>query len=575
MPTGLHPQTGFDQLGGMPELLELPLRDSSLPSVGVQGESSQAREINGEEWFSRPGLMLADLVLSIVFWYVMLFAIIPDKVVYAGLLVFPLCMVLWRVWLSLASGGQDEAARAKVPYTTGVISMNGREMFLVATVHISPRAPKDVEAVINITDPDVVMIELDEERLGRMRDDEATKRREPRQEDLQPVRIAERDKEDPVTVYGQRALWNAEWAGQAFSGDLVFDEDDPYGMSPSSKDLGGRISLVHRGGAEGEFAPFALKAHRAANAGAAAVLVINTVGPLPVNRIGSATLMGDLRVFLQTCRCGFPPVPVLLLPHEDGTRLCEKAKQEGVGSARVEFEMLDDTLPRRTLRKRLCQSFALIFSGIGILYGVIQCFAVEVGGEFLAAESVATKKRIPCVCIDVDLDRFWSRIGWALLPTPANLGKSLLAWLAFPRVLFLVFFPPRGNVDIVGCSLLHAWSFPLRTWVAFFLAGFCASFVTSNILNLFSSGAEKAAESSGAVEVDSEEDRDILQSLILLAVESYMMPRIYEAIAASRDEAMYQSIIARSHDQNARRMVVVVGAGHANGILQRARSRGL
>ena len=36
-------------------------------------------------------------------------------------------------------------------------------------MHISPRAPKDVWKVIRATKPTVAMIELDEERLNRMR----------------------------------------------------------------------------------------------------------------------------------------------------------------------------------------------------------------------------------------------------------------------------------------------------------------------------------------------------------------------------------------------------------------------
>ena len=70
-----------------------------------------------------------------------------------------------------------------------------------------------------------------------------------------------------------------------------------------------------------------------------------------------------------------------------------------------------------------------------ILYGIIQCFSVRVGAEFLAADSAARDLGIRCVCIDVDLDRFWSKLGWAVLPTPCNLLNSLMSWIAFPRGL--------------------------------------------------------------------------------------------------------------------------------------------
>jgi len=167
---------------------------------------------------------------------------------------------------------------------------------------------------------------------------------------------------------------------------------------------------------------------------------------------------------------------------------------------------------------------------------------------------------------------FWSRLGFALLPTPCNLVKSALAWLAFPRVCFQFLFPSREAVDVFGGMFLHGASFPLKTWVAFGLAGMCASFVTNHILMLIGSGAELGAEESGVVH---KEDREQAQVWIMLAIELYMLPQIYDAVAASRDEAMYRAIVTQCRQFGARRMVVVVGAGHANGILQRVRASGL
>merc|ERR1712129_462845 len=104
--------------------------------------------------------------------------------------------------------------------------------------------------------------------------------------------------------------------------------------------------------------------------------------------------------------------------------------------------------------------------------------------------------------------------------------------------------------------------------VAFILAGFCSSFVTNHLLEWF--GFEQAGESTGVVD---KEDREVVQTWIMFAIEMYLLPQIYDAVAASRDEAMYLSILEKSRGRD--RSVVVVGAGHANGILQRARSRGL
>jgi len=560
------------QDGEMTGLLELPLCDaeSGEDADGRAASSSTASSDSeaGPRVAERLAYGVLDIVASVAFWYVLLFLYIPLTWFYCCLGVLVLAMVAYRIYRAHVSPVQTGV---EIPYTCGFTANKGKELFLVATIHISPRAPRDVEAVINSTKPDIAMIELDEERLDRMRDDEVEQPQEPKLEDLQPIRI--NTGRESMTVHAQRALWNAERSGETISGQVVYDEDNAYGLSPHDDEVKGCLALVQRGSPAGEFAPFALKAHRAASSGAGAVLVINQEARLPVNRIGGGSMMGDLKVAFHTCSCGFPPIPVLLLPQEDGNKLrelCDGDSQAGKPSA--EFEILADSYPRRTLRRRLCQAIALMGTGIGILYGIIQCCSVEVGAEFLAAEIAATARGISCVCIDVDLNRFWSRLGSALLPTPCNLGRSLLAWLAFPRVFFRILFPARGSVDVLGSMVLHAASFPLRTWAAFILAGFCASTVTSKILELIGSGAERAGEETGVVK---EEDRDAVQAWIMLGIEMYMLPQIYDAVAASRDEAMYQSIVAKAERHNSKRMVVVVGAGHANGILERTRTRGL
>mmetsp|Transcript_47625 Transcript_47625/g.114359 ORF Transcript_47625/g.114359 Transcript_47625/m.114359 type:complete len:375 (-) Transcript_47625:105-1229(-) len=374
-----------------------------------------------------------------------------------------------------------------------------------------------------------------------------------------------------MTVHAQRALWNAERAGERVSGPAAFDPGNAYGLAARpGAGVAGRLALVHRGGPDGELGPFAVKAHLAAGAGAEAVLVISKEDRLPVLRLGGGSLLGDLKIALRTRTCGFPRVPVLLLPHSEGERMRTKCL-EGV-DVRAEFEIMPDQYPRRTLPKRLCQGCALMFSGIGILYGIIGCFDVEVGAEFTEAEVAATAQGIPCACIDVDMNRFWSRVGAAVLPTPCNVASSLLSWLAFPRILARFLFPPRGNVDLVGSMLLHLTSLSARTWIAFVLAGFGASTIASWTLRLFGDMSERGAEEAGVV---SSQDRGEAQAWMMLLIEAYILPQVCQAVAASRDEAMYRSIVAKGRELNARRLVAVVGAGHANGILQHARTRGL
>jgi hypothetical protein len=571
----------------MAEGVEMPLRGQSLTNATQDGSAHSNSDSDSEVTSASEGCakdVLAgaqDAAASVVFWYLFLFAPYPlevtvtDAMFYSILGTIALGMLVWRIYRARTAIADHDYA--EIPYTCGFAAANDKELFIVATLHISPRAPRDVHAVIGSTHPDVAMIELDEERLDRMRDEEAGEEhpQEPQKEDLQPIKVFQGPGHQPFTVYAQRALWNAEREGDSIVGDMAFDEDNPYAVGAmDSSVFEGKFALVRRGSPNGEFAPFALKAHKAARSGAAAVLVISSDEKLPVTRIGGGSVIGDLRVAFSTCSCGFPPIPVMLLVRKDGEKLLElcHSQQPQIVAARAELDVLGDSYPRRTLRKRLCQACALMCTGIGILYGIIHCFNVEVGAEFLAAEQAASSRGIPCVCIDVDLNQFWSRLGSAVLPTPCNIGKSFLSWLAFPRVFFRVLFPARGSVDVIGSMFLHAASFSLRTWIAFILAGFCASFVTNKLLYGVGYGTEKAAEEAGVVK---EEDAEDVQTYIMLAIEMYLLPRIYEAVAASRDEAMYCSIVAKSRELMARRMVVVVGAAHSNGILQRIRARGL
>mmetsp|Transcript_73513 Transcript_73513/g.129760 ORF Transcript_73513/g.129760 Transcript_73513/m.129760 type:complete len:558 (+) Transcript_73513:71-1744(+) len=544
------------------------LEEGDEQSEGSDEERSQ--DCNGR--LKQLMWLLIDILASIPFWYVQ-FQSFPDWQFYTFLGVLLCAMMAWRLYraycMEKMPGSED------IPYTAACVHASDRELYLVATVHISPRAPKDVEAVINTTKPDITMIELDDERLDRMRDvPEEQMPKQPKPEDLQLISVtaaaSNGPSSGPIKVRAQRALWNAEQAGNVITGDILFDEDDPYGLEDSSDGHDSHLALVMRGGPEGVWAPFAVKASTASKSGASALLVLNNDENLPLGRIGAGSLLGDLRIACNTCECGFPRIPVLLLPKDEGERILELVRTQQRPTA--EITVMDDHYPRRTLRRRLCQDAALILSGIGVLYGIIQCFQVEVGAEFLAAELAAKANGIRCVCIDVDLNRFWSRLGWAVLPTPCNLFNSLVSWLAFPRLAFQFLFPPRSSVDVFGGMFLHGASFPCKTWISFILAGVCASFITSSILKLVGSGAELSAEETGVVK---KEDREAAQAYIMLAIQMYLLPQVYDAVAASRDEAMYESMVKKCRQFASKRLVVVVGAGHANGILQRVRSSGL
>lgn len=548
-------------------------------------------------------LLVVDIVGFAIFVYVFpRWLDLDDTPFYLSLVGLLVLMILWRLfrrWYAarkaaaaadlLPIAGPEEGIAAdmpelQVPYTCGFVEIGGRQLYLLATVHISPLSARHAKEIVDLVKPNIVMIELDEERLDSMRD---RPEQEPKPQDLQPITfthcgdVKENESEQSFKVLAQRALWNAEWCGKTASGEVVYDSENQYGLERPAAHASDSVYLVCRGplGKPGGQASFVNKAHIAASGGAVALLVMNGKDDIfPQHRIGGGTIQGELQAARYTRSLSYPPIPVLLLRHQDGERLRglieRDAESSSAGSRiRAEFKIMDDHYPRKTLRRALCQSCAMAFSGIGILYGIIRCFKVEVGGEFTEAEQGAQRLGVPCACIDVNTQQLCGTIGWALLPTPCNILRAVWAWLALPRCLVQMLFPPLGNIDHCGSMVLHAKSFSCRTWCAFFIAGWAASQVTSHILKW---GTYEVADVAEKVDPkDVTVSTTDLQLYLMDAIMMYLLPCVYDGILASRDEAMYRSIVANANKLDARRMVAVAGAAHTNGILKRCRERGL
>eukprot|EP00971_Amphidinium_carterae_P002942 57681-Amphidinium_carterae.1 len=96
--------------------------------------------------------------------------------------------------------------------------------------------------------------------------------------------------------------------------------------SRTSLRFAGKVALVKRGSANGEFAPYALKAHHLARAGAEALLIMNNQDHLPARRIGTGGahvqvvashqctlrsccggLWNELQISVRACSCGCLP----------------------------------------------------------------------------------------------------------------------------------------------------------------------------------------------------------------------------------------------------------------------------
>eukprot|EP00434_Breviolum_minutum_P003034 symbB.v1.2.002666.t2/scaffold138.1/size301272/7 len=180
---------------------------SSTTLVAVEGRSRTTG------WRSQVPQILLDVLLSAVAIVIIYgFSSLSSStlwIAFSGLL---LLMVLWRV-LHLQG-----AKMAEIPYTCGYASANGKDVYIVSTLHISPRSERDVISAISAVHPDVVMIELDEERLEFMR---GPNQRPVLQQFYYTVEGDISPSESATPLVTQRAYWNGEFAGDHVSGPVV------------------------------------------------------------------------------------------------------------------------------------------------------------------------------------------------------------------------------------------------------------------------------------------------------------------------------------------------------------------
>merc|ERR1712048_1468579 len=127
----------------------------------------------------------------------------------------------------------------------------------------------------------------------------------------------------------------------------------------------------------------------------------------------------------------------------------------------------------------------------------MQCFPIELGAEFTAAQAEAALRNKPLECIDVDMNRLCNRLFLALRPTPCNVCSSVRAWLALPRTLVRILFPAQSKVDVMGAAILHVISFRFLTWLAIFLALLCVVGLLFVFLAVFGGGPKVGKEHHG------------------------------------------------------------------------------
>jgi len=496
-------------------------------------------------------------------WYVVL-----ALITFAG--------VFWRIGLY-----QTTPNRKDLPYPVAVIYSNGTTLYLVGTLHISPRCPTDVELTMESSQSEVVMIELDAERLDKRRRGGNPTSSSFHTDQLQEVQVlglsedTARESQSLGSLLSAPAVWNRRWSGSQLRGRLVEDVSNPAGLRPWGPTLlQGALVLIDSG--DRQQVSMARRAWHAAAGGAAGVVVVSDNEDLPL-RVTHERLCARVATALAFRTCSDPPIPLLVVSRQAGEELRAAIRNAQRGSP-VELTVLirEDTYPARSLGWELCFGCVLMGSGVGLMYGLIELAGVEVGAEFVAAQDKAEVMDIPCICMDVSMDGLCGRLGRQLRPTPSNIYNAARMWITLPRLLCQLVFPRAWQVDLLGSAVLHVAAFKLRTCLAYILAVALASLVSSTLIVWMLHGVGDTARAAHVVHAD---DQDSFEEWISITVQLFAMPQLLQAILLERDEAMYQALVKQSRIGKSAtgqyRMTAVCGAAHANGILGKVVSRGL
>jgi len=504
-------------------------------------------------WMLLDASIMAGVVCAIYFNYKHLQKVNGD---YWGLIVpcsFPV-YILFRLfhWLVFP---QRAGCTSVPPFVCRKVEQDGKEVYFVGTMHVSPGSVGDVIKVMDEINPDVVMIELDYERLEGMK------------EEKDPKPVAQRlfVNPDGKKVVGVHADWNARMNKQEFKGQIELQDD-------GKKDLTDKVLTVPYNGGNDLLG----RVRSAAERNASALFFLDPGKMYEGEERFSTPMMksgGFRRLAYCFCHCKKEPaqVPTYLVPY---TQITENHQD-----AEVACTVKSSSVPvPHTCGRIACRTIVMMLSGIGILYGIIRLAGVEVGGEFIVSDKLARERKKPLVTIDMSIGRLGRRICQQIIPWPSNIWYCFTAWLSFPRIaLSWVFLPMLHKVDLI---LNMAWGFArfrLRTWLAFLLGLILSTALIMGIVMGITHGAKAAGEA--AAHNQSEEKRDNIAKWIGIAIplviKIWFYPAVYKALLDSRDEQMYRGTVAQIRNRpNAKKFLVVIGAAHSNGMIRRCYERG-
>jgi len=494
------------------------------------------------------------VVVGLYLGYPILHTRIPPMVCYFAVpLLIPFFLIARCVLYLIFP--QRRAVNCAPSFVCRKVELGGKSVYFVGTMHISPGSVRDVKRITTEVEPHVIMIELDYDRLEGMKEEKNPKPINQR------LFTAFKD-DDDVEVMGVHADWNAAVDKRDYMGKLQMCDD-------GFTSLQNRILVL----------PYkrmnVVNAMRNAQERGASAVFFSDLGKNGDAKQPSELLMSSGGLLKRTARCcvtrhSTPPnIPGFLVPAQ---YLAEDQQGKQIeGTVNAELVPLQSSLGRT-----ICRGTIMLLSGISVLYGIIRLAGVEVGGEFLISDKIAREKNIPLVTIDMSITRLGRRLGQQLLPRPRNIWYIITAWLAFPRIfLSWLCLPMTHKVDLF---LSMAWGFGrfrIRTWAAFLIAILISTSIIVGVFFSISEAAKVSVEKAGGNSPESKEYAELIALLIPLSIQAYLYPAVYQALLESRNEQMYRGLVAQIRNRpKATKFMVVIGAAHANGMIERCYDRG-
>ncbi|CAD7962333.1 unnamed protein product [Amoebophrya sp. A25] len=295
--------------------------------------------------------------------------------------------------------------------------------------------------------------------------------------------------QDRVTSPGVHSAWNAYLPALQTSSiyPLIRDVDFPEGSLASRLNCANCALVLRRS----RSVSFLQQAHIAERLGAKILLITDfpectgDAGTETAGLMHAGGCLARLAAYRRFRTFRMPKVPSFLFQNRPDEEALFAGLTDGrFATVRLGKAYAAERLPRALgIQRVCCRNCVLVSSGVGILYGVMQCAGVQAGAEFLAADEYTRMCNLQPTCVDVSDHSLGKAFLYHGKPTFRNLGYNFLMWLSLPRFVWrnFVYSDPR-RPDVIGIALRALVFLPTRTCCALLVATTSASVVLFLVL---------------------------------------------------------------------------------------------